>query len=103
MIEQMQNAGYALIGLGDLAAEKVKEMVDRARKIKVDREEIESTYGDLSKRGTKIVRKVTTSKPAKQAKEGTKQAARQLKGAATSLRKAAGLEEEKKARAKKAS
>ena len=103
MIEQMQKAGYALIGLGDLAAEKVREMVGRARKGKVSRDDIESSYGDLSKRGSKIVRKVTTSKPAKQAKEGTKQASRQLKGAATSLRKAAGLEEEKKARAKKAS
>jgi hypothetical protein len=98
MIEQMRNAGYVVIGLGDLTAEKVKEIVDRARKVKVSREEIETAVGDLGKRGSKVVTKVTRSKPAKQAMEGTKQATRQLKDAATSLRKAVGLQEEEKAK-----
>jgi hypothetical protein len=40
--------------------------------------------------------KVSRSTPAKQAIAGTKQATRQLKGAATSLRKAVGREEEAK-------
>lgn len=98
MIDQMRKAGYVVIGIGDLTAEKVKEIVDRARKVKVSREEVETAYGDLTKRGSKVVTKVTRSKPAKQAMEGTKQATRQLKGAATSLRKAVGLQEETKAK-----
>ena len=98
MIEQMRKAGFVVIGLGDLTAEKVKEIVDRARKVKVGREEIETAVGDLGTRGSKIVTKVTRSKPAKQAVEGTKQATRQLKGAATSLRKAVDLQEEQKAK-----
>lgn len=98
MIEQMKRTGYVMVGLGDLTAEKVKEIVDRARKIKVGREEIETAVGDLGERGSKVVTKVTRSKPAKQAMEGTKQATRQLKGAAHSLRKAVGLQEEEKAK-----
>jgi siroheme synthase (precorrin-2 oxidase/ferrochelatase) len=92
---ELKRVGYVLIGTGDLAAEKAKNLLERTKSVtKVSRKDIESFYGDLSKRGHNTWMKVSRSTPAKQAIAGTKQATRQLKGAATSLRKAVGREEE---------
>lgn len=97
---EIKRAGYAILGVGDFAAEKAKEAFDNTRSrtkslTKISRKDIESFYGDLSKRGHNQWMKVSRTKAAKQAVEGTKQATRQLKGAATSLKKAVGFEEEK--------
>ncbi len=48
----------------------------------------------MSKRGERLMAKARRSPRAERAVEGTKQATRQLKGAATSLRKAVQPEEE---------
>jgi hypothetical protein len=103
-MEQWKKAYYAVLGTGDLAVEKGLGLVDRARSVrKIDGDDVSQAYTDLAKRGEKVFRKVSRSKPAKRAAEGTKQASRQLKGAVTSVRKALGIEEQKTTSTRKAS
>jgi hypothetical protein len=95
-MEQVKKAYYAALGTGDLAVEKSVGLLERAKGVrKIDGDDVSQAYTELAKRGEKVIKKVTRSKPAKRAAEGTKQASRQLKGAVTSVRKALGIEEEK--------
>ena len=95
-MDQVKKAYYAALGTGDLAVEKSLRLVDRAMGIRaIDGDDVSQAYTELAKRGERVIKKVTRSKPAKRAAEGTKQASRQLKGAVTSVRKALGIEEQK--------
>ena len=95
-MQQVKKAYYAVLGTGDLAAEKSLGLVERAKGVrKIGGDDVSEAYTDLAKRGERVIKKVTRSKPAKRAAEGTMQASRQLKGAATSVRKALGIEEQK--------
>lgn len=95
-MEQIKKAYYAVLGTGDLAVEKSLGLVERAKDIRGIRSgDVTQAYTDLAKRGERVFKKVSRSNPAKRAAEGTKQASRQLKGAATSVRKALGIEEQK--------
>jgi hypothetical protein len=91
-MERLKKAPYAILGTGDLAAERAKTLLDKARSIGAP--EIVGVYEGLADRGQALTKKLQRSRPAKRAVEGTKQASRQLKGAATSLRKALGMEEQ---------
>jgi hypothetical protein len=97
MKDQLKRAGYAVVGSYELVYDKAKALATKATK--TGRKDLESLYGDLAKRGENVVKQISRSKPAKRAVEGTKQATRQLKGAATSVKKVVGLEEEQKAKA----
>jgi hypothetical protein len=88
-MEQLKKAFHAVVGSGDLAVEKSKEMVGAARRGST------RTYTDLVGRGERVVNRVRRAKPAKRAAEGTRQATRQIKGAYTSIRKALGVAEPK--------
>jgi hypothetical protein len=95
-MQQVKKAYYAVLGTGDLAVEKSLGLVDRAKVVrKIGGDDVSEAYTDLAKRGERVIKKVTRSKPAKRAAEGTRQASRQLKGAVTSVRKALGFEEQK--------
>lgn len=95
-MQQVKKAYYAVLGTGDLAVEKSLGLVERAKGVrKIGGDDVSEAYTHLAKRGERVIRKVTRSKPAKRAAEGTRQASRQLKGAATSVRKALGIEEQK--------
>jgi hypothetical protein len=103
-MEQIKKAYYAALGTGDLAVEKSIGIVERAKDIRqIGGDDVSQAYTELAKRGEKVIAKVTRSKPAKRAAEGTKQASRQLKGAVTSVRKALGIEEQQKTPSRKAS
>jgi hypothetical protein len=103
-MQQVKKAYYAVLGTGDLAVEKTIELAGRAKGIrKVGGDDVSQAYTELAKRGERVFKKVTRSKPAKRATEGTKQASRQLKGAVTSVRKALGFEEQKPSTSRKAS
>ncbi|MGH2655855.1 MAG: hypothetical protein ACRDIZ_04020 [Actinomycetota bacterium] len=91
-MERLKKAPYAILGTGDLAAERAKALLDKARSIGAP--EIVGVYEGLADRGQALTKRLQRSRPAKRAVEGTKQASRQLKGAATSLRKALGMEEQ---------
>lgn len=91
-MERLKKAPYAILGTGDLAAERAKTLFDKARSIGAP--EIVGVFEGLADRGQALTKKLQRSRPAKRAVEGTKQASRQLKGAATSLRKALGMEEQ---------
>ena len=94
-MEQVKKAYYAVLGTGDLAVEKTVELAGRAKDIRnLGGDDVSQAYTELAKRGERVIRKVSRSKPAKRAAEGTKQASRQLKGAVTSVRKALGFEEQ---------
>jgi hypothetical protein len=103
-MEQLKKAPYAILGTGDLAMQKAKGLFGKAVSLATnDRPDVTRVYGDLADRGAGVVKRVQRSKPAKRAVEGTKQASRQLKGAATSIRKALGFEEQQKRTTRKAS
>ena len=103
-MEQIKKAYYAALGTGDLAVEKSVDLVERAKGVrKIGGDDVSQAYTELARRGEKVVRKVTRSKPAKRAAEGTKQASRQLKGAVTSVRRALGIEEQQRTPSRKAS
>jgi hypothetical protein len=103
-MEQWKKAYYAVLGTGDLAVEMGVGLLDRARRVrKIDGDDVSQAYTDLAKRGEKLIRKVSRSRPVKRATDGTRQASRQLKGAVTSIRKALGIEEEKTTSTRKAS
>lgn len=95
-MNQLTKIGYAVIGVGDLAAEKARGLVQRARALPAEGKDAGALYGDLAARGERAYRKVVDSRPAERVRTQTRQAARQLKGAATSLRKAVGTEPQKK-------
>lgn len=100
-MNQLTKIAYALIGAGDLAAERAMGLVERARALPAERrKDAEALYGDLATRGERTYRKVVGSEPAERVRAQTKQAARQIKGAATSLKKAVGTEPEKPGKAK---
>jgi hypothetical protein len=102
-METIKKAPYAILGTGDLAVEKAKGLFGKAVSLTTnDRPDMARVYGDLAVRGARVVKRVRRSKPARRAVEGTKQASRQLKGAATSIRKAIGVDEQPK-RTRKAS
>lgn len=103
MRKELKKATYALVGTGELAVDKAKELAGKARsRAKEGRKDLRSFYRDMSKRGERLMTKARRSPRAERAVEGTKKATRQLKGAATSLRKAVQPEEETP-KAKKAS
>ena len=92
---QLTKAPLAVIGTADLAVEKARTLVGKARSAKIGGPEIVGFYEGLADRGEALVQRLQRSKTAKRAADGTKQASRQLKGAATSVRKALGLEQQK--------
>jgi hypothetical protein len=100
-MERMKKAPYAILGTGDIAVERAKALFDQARKVGAP--EIVGVYEGLADRGQALLKRLQRTKPAKRAVAGTKQATRQLKGAATSVRKALGMEEEKRSTTRKAS
>jgi hypothetical protein len=93
-MERLKKAPYAVLGTGDVAVERAMTLIGKARSVR--RTEIVGAYEGLADRGQTLVKKLQRSKPAKRAAAGTKQATRQLKGAATSVRKALGIEEQKR-------
>jgi hypothetical protein len=96
---ELKKAPYAALGTGHLALEKVQALVDRARSVRgPSGKDVGKAYDDLARRGEQLVNRIQRSKPARRASEGTRQATRQVKGAATSLRKALGLEERRTTR-----
>jgi hypothetical protein len=93
-MERLKKAPYAILGTGDIAVERAKTLFEKARS--VGRPEIVGVYEGLADRGQTLIKKLQRSKPAKRAVAGTRQASRQLKGAATSVRNALGMEEQKR-------
>ena len=79
-----ENVVYALVGAGDFALEKVKNVRS------IDRKRSEKLYNDFVKRGHKLSTSIKNARPSKQAIEQTKVARSQMKAAATSIRKAVG-------------
>lgn len=95
-MNQLRKIAYAMVGAGDLAAERARGMVERARALpKEGPKDAEAVYEDLATRGENTYKKVVRSKRAERARTQTKLAARQFKGAMTSLRKAVGAEPER--------
>ena len=91
-MDRLKKAPFAILGTGDFVAERAKVMFDRARSIGAP--EVVGVYEGLADRGESLVKRIQRSGPAKRAVAGTRQASRQLKGAATSVRKALGMEEQ---------
>lgn len=75
---------YAVVGAGDYALEKVRDVRS------IDRKRSEKLYNDFVKRGRKMSTSIKNARPTKQAVEQTKVARSQMKAAATSVRKAVG-------------
>jgi hypothetical protein len=103
-MDQLKKAPYAVLGTGELAVEKAVELYGKASTIgrKARRTDAGQVYDSLAGRGEAVVRRLRRSKTANRAVEGTKQASRQLKGAVTSIRRAAGMEDQKKTSSRKA-
>lgn len=94
---ELKKVPFAILGTGDFAVEKARVWFGKARTLTTDgRPDFVRIYGDLADRGQSVVKRISKSKPAERAVAGTKQASRQLKGAATSIRKALGSEEPKR-------
>ena len=104
-MEQWQKAPYAVLGTGEWAIEKTAELYGKVTTIgrQARRTDIGDVYDGLAGRGEALVKRIQRSKTAKRVVEGTKQATRQFKGGVTSIRKAVGLEEQKKTSTRKAS
>lgn len=77
---------YAVIGVGDLAVDKVRSVGKLA-----DPKARRKTYNDLVKRGRSLSTRVVDSAPTRQAMAQTKTARAQVRAAATSVTKAARL------------
>ncbi len=77
-----ENLVYALVGAGDYAIDKVKNVRS------FDRKKSEKLYNDFVGRGRKLSSSIRTARPSKRAVEQTKVARSQVKAAATSVRKA---------------
>ena len=78
---------YALVGAGDFALEKARNVTKIA-----DRTASEKVYNDFIKRGRTLSRKVGSAAPTKRAIEQTKTARAQVKAATTSVAKAVKLD-----------
>jgi hypothetical protein len=94
MMNGMQKIAYAMLGAGDVAVEKARGLVERVRTLpkEVGRKDLEAMYQDLAKRGDRAYKRIAGSRPVEQSKQAT----RQIKGAATSLKKVVGVEETQK-------
>ncbi len=79
-----ENLVYALVGAGDYAIDKVRNVRS------FDRKKSEKLYNDFVSRGRKLSTSIRNARPTKQAVEQTKVARSQVKAAATSVRKAVG-------------
>lgn len=84
-LPKTQELVYAVVGAGDFAIEKVKNV----RGV-TDRKKAQKMYRDFVKRGRTLSTKVRGSRPTKQAVAQTKVARSQVKAAATSVSKAVG-------------
>jgi hypothetical protein len=82
-----QEIVYALVGVGDFAAEKVRGVRTIA-----DRKATQKVYKDFVKRGRGLSKKVGSSAPTKHAVAQTRAARAQVKAATTSVRKAVRLD-----------
>jgi hypothetical protein len=86
----------ALLGAGNLAAEKAKSAASDVREFDArgwwsgSLKRLAKGYGSLAERGGKVRKGITTSPPAKRAAQQTDVAKRQVKAAATSVKKAFG-------------
>ena len=78
---------YALVGVGDLALEKARNVTKIA-----DRSASGEVYNDFVKRGRTLSRRVSSAAPTKRALEQTKTARAQVKAAGTSVAKAVRLD-----------
>lgn len=82
---------FAPLGAGQLAVEKTKEFAGKAVKAAgTQRRTFVKQYTQLAQRGEKLVSSVRKSAYTRRAADQMKTARRQVKGAATSIRKAAG-------------
>ena len=87
---------YAVLGTSELMLEKAKELGQTAGRVADQRrKDLVKFYDEAAKRGEKLTGKVKSSQPGKRLVENAKQAQRQIKGAATSVRKAVKVEEPK--------
>ena len=80
-----QDFVYAIVGAGDLAAEKVRNAHNLT-----DPKQTQKLYRDFVKRGRGVSTKIRNARPTKQAAAQTKVARTQVKAAATSVAKAVG-------------
>ena len=78
-----QDMLYAVVGAGDYALEKAREATASA-----DRTKAQQAYRDFVQRGRTLSTKIKSSTPTKRAVAQTKAARGQVRGAATSVRKA---------------
>jgi hypothetical protein len=82
---------YAPLGAGQLLVEKSKEFGTKARKAAQDGLQAATrSYREMAERGEKLVSGIRRSAYTQRAVDQTKTASRQVKAAATSIRKAAG-------------
>jgi ElaB/YqjD/DUF883 family membrane-anchored ribosome-binding protein len=82
---------YAVLGSGDLAIDRTKQLVERIQGyLRDSRGRVGSGYRDLVRRGERTVASVNRTPAVKRAKDQTKTARSRVKGAATSVRKALG-------------
>jgi hypothetical protein len=82
---------YAPLGAGQLAVEKTRELAGKAADVAKSRRKVFfKTYATLAERGEKLVKSVRKSAYTKRAADQITTARSQVKGAATSIRKAAG-------------
>jgi hypothetical protein len=82
---------YAPLGAGQLLVEKTRELAGKAaHTAKGQRKAFVKSYSKLALRGEKLVTSVRRSTYTRQAVDQIKTARSQMKGAATSVRKAAG-------------
>jgi hypothetical protein len=98
----------ATIGAGDLAVEKAKTFAGNLREFDARdfwtarQKRMTKNFNKLTVRGSRLRKNVKQSTPAKRAATQTTQAKRQVKAAATSIRKAVGADiEATKSAAKK--
>lgn len=77
---------YAVVGAGDFAVDKVKNV-----KTVADRKKNQKLYNDFVKRGRSLSTKVKNSTPGKQVRTQTEAARKQLDDAAKSIQKTLGV------------
>ncbi len=84
----------AAIGAGDFAVEKVKGFAGDVKEFDPKtlwtkrQKKLTKTYGEFAARGTKLRKSLANGQPLQRAKTQTAQAGRQVKAAASSVRKA---------------
>lgn len=97
MATKTQEILYAVVGAGDLAVAKARNLRTVA-----DRKKSTKLYKDLVKRGQTVSKNVKSAGPTKRALEQTKTARAQIRSATTSVTKAIGLGSKATASAPKA-